>query len=259
MFKLTKRKKFVITSGLLSFGFLLMILGEILPKEIMIGIMMVVSYFLSAWALSEGLNGIKWFTVLILPVLFTGGIGLFYFFLSSSFLTRLLVVFFYGIGVYILLLVGNIFSVAAIRTIQLLRSAQVVGFLFTLVIAFLFYSSLFSFKFPYWINFFVSFLIAFLLVIPGLWSVNLEEKISLRVLIYSLIISLIQGEIALAFSFWPTISSVTALALISSLYLNLGLGQHYLNERLFKKVIKEYLAETIFVFLIIFLTTFWSG
>lgn len=259
MLKLTKRKKFVLTSLILFLGFLIMIFREVLNKELMIGIMIVLTYLLSAWSLSEGLGGIEWFSVLILPTLFTAGIGFFYFFLSSSFLAKILAVVFFGLGTYILLLVSNIFSVSAIRTIQLLRSAQVVGFLFILIISFFIYTTILTFKLPFWFNFVLVFFSSLFLVFPGLWSVTLEETFSKRVLLYTLVISLIQSEIALAFSFWPVNTSVGSLALVSSLYLSLGLFQYHLNGRLFPKVIKEYFLETIFVFLIIFLTTKWGG
>jgi hypothetical protein len=89
--------------------------------------------------LREGIDGIEWLTVLTLPPLYTAGVGLFYFLLPVRWLTRLPVAMAYGLGMYVLLLTENIFSVASIRTIQLLRAAQAVGFLLTLVTGFFLY------------------------------------------------------------------------------------------------------------------------
>lgn len=257
--KLSKRKKFVLSAVILSLGFLAIEISHILWRYWAIGILTLFTFLLTAWSLIEGLAGIEWFTVLILPVLFTSSVGFFYFLLPPSWAIRLPMVFLYGVGIYIILLVGNIFSVAAIRTIQLLRAAQAVGFLLTLLISFLFYDTIFSFRFPFWFNFLLTFFISFFLVIQACWSINLEEKLTRRLLLYTLALSLIQGEMAVVFSFWPVSVAVGSLALVTTLYISLGLVQQHLSQRLFPKTIAEYFRIGLVVFLVIFLTTRWGG
>jgi len=257
--KISKRKKFVISALLLSLGIFGIETSNISWRYQAIALLAGLTYFLSAWSLAEGLNGIEWFAVLVLPTLFTAGVGLFYFLLPTAWLTRIPVIILYGLGIYILLLVGNIFSVAAIRTIQLVRSAQAVGFLLTLVTSFFLYDTIFSFRLDFWLNFLLVMLVSLPLVAQGLWSINLEEKFSWKLLVYTLSISLIQGETAVAFSFWPVTVAVGSLALTTMLYISLGLAQQQLAQRLFPKTINEYLRVGAIVLLVIFLTTHWGG
>ncbi|HUS60055.1 MAG TPA: hypothetical protein VMX76_01590 [Nevskiaceae bacterium] len=256
---ITKRQKFVASTLILSTGLLIVQLANISWRYQAIAILVLLTYFLSGWSLREGLSGIEWLTVLILPVLFTAGIGLFYFLIPARWLTRLPVIALYGLGFYALMLIENIFSVAAIRTIQLLRSAQTVGFLLTLMTSFFLFDTVLSYRFGPWLNFFLVFLASFPLVLQGLWYINLEEKISKKIWLYTTVLSLVLAEFGLAFSFWPVNVAVGSLALTTVAYLTLGLTQHKLGERLFPKTIREYLISGILVLLIIFLTTRWGG
>ncbi|HUV43058.1 MAG TPA: hypothetical protein VMY36_04130 [Patescibacteria group bacterium] len=256
---ISKRQRFIISAFLLSIGLLAIQFANISWRYQAIFGLTVLTYILSAWSLREGLNGIEWLTVLILPTLFTGGVGLFYFLLPSSWLTRLPVAFLYGLGLYVLLLTENIFAVAAIRNIQLLRAAHAVGFLLTLLTGFFLYNTILSFRFSFWLNFVLVFIASLPLIIQGLWSINLEEKISQQIWFYSVALSLIIAEGALALSFWPVTVSASSLALITIMYVVLGLTQHHLSQHLFKKTINEYLLVGIVVLAVIILTTQWGG
>lgn len=256
---ITKRQKFIIAAVFLASGLLLIQLANVAWRYQAIFALTVLTYILSAWSLIEGLKGIKWLTVLILPTLFTAGVGLFYFLLPSTWLTRLPVAALYGLGLYALLLTENIFAVAAVRNIQLFRSANAVGFLLTLLTAFFLYDTILSFRFSFWLNFVLVFLASLPLFIQGLWSVNLEEKITGQIFFYSLALSLILAEGILAFSFWPVTVSVGSLALITIMYVLLGLTQHHLSQRLFKRTINEYLTVGIVVLIVTMLTTHWGG
>lgn len=256
---ISKRQKFIISAALLSASLLTIQLANVSWRYQAIFGLTILTYLLSAWSLREGVSGIEWLTVLILPTLFTAGVGLFYFLLPASWLARLPVAALYGLGLYALLLTENIFSVAAIRNIQLLRSAHAVGFLLTLLTAFFLYDTILSFRLPFWLNFVFVFLVSFPLFIQGLWSVKLEEKISGQIWFYSLALSLILAEGVLALSFWPVTVSAGSLALVTIMYVVLGLTQHYLSQRLFKRTINEYLTVGIIVLLVIILTTHWGG
>jgi len=257
--KISKRKKFILSAFLLSLGFGVIEISKIPWRYQAIFLLTVLTYFLVAWSLIDGLFGIEWFTVLILPTLFTTSVGLFYFLLPGVWFTRVPVIILYGLGIYVLLLVGNIFSVAAIRTIQLLRSAQAVSFLLTLVTSFFLYDTVLSFRFMFWTNFLLVTLVSFPLVFQGLWSVNLEEKITPKLLFYTLGLSLVQGETVVAFSFWPVNVVIGSLALVTTLYISLGLAQQHLAQRLFSRTVSEYFGVGAAVLLIIFLTTRWGG
>jgi len=256
---LNKRQKFILTALILATGLLAIQVANIAWRYQAIGALAVLTYLLSAWSLKEGLTRIKWFTVLALPVLFTAGVGLFYFLLPARWLTRLPIALVYGLGIYVLLLTENIFSVAAIRTIQLLRAAYAVGFLLTLVTAFFLYDTILSFRLDSWFNFLLVGVASLPLLICGLWSVNLEEKISPKTLLYSFCLSLILAEMALAFSFWPVTVATGSLFLVTAMYIILGLSQLEFSQKLFRRSIYEYLGVGIVVLLIMLLTTHWGG
>lgn len=257
--KISKRQKFVVTAVFLAAGLWLIQLQEVSWRYQLIGGLTIFTYLLTAWSLAEGLNGVEWFTVLILPTLFTAGVGLFYFLIPATLWARLSVVILYGLGLYALQLTENIFSVAAIRTIQLFRAAQAVGFLLTIIVAFFLYDTILSLRLDSWFSFLLVSGTSLPLLLQGLWHVNLEEKISRKVIFYSLFLSLISGEIALSLSFWPVTIAVGSLALTTSLYITLGLAQHQLAEKLFRKTVHEYLAVGLVVLATIFLATHWGG
>jgi hypothetical protein len=256
---MTKRQKFVLTTLLLSLGLLAIQIANVGWRYQAIGVLAVLTYLFSAWSLREGLDGIEWLTVLILPSLYTAGVGLFYFLLPARWLTRLPVAMAYGLGMYALLLTENIFSVASIRTIQLFRAAQAVGFLLTLVTAFFLYDTILSFRLAFWVNSLFIFAVSLPIVLQGLWSVKLEKRIRDQDWPYIFGLSLIMAEAAGAISFWPVNVASGSLFLISVMYIVLGLSQQHLAHRLFARTIQEYLGVGLAVLAIILLTTHWGG
>lgn len=210
------------------------------------------------WSLREALAGIRYLTTIILPALFTAGVGLFYFLLPSTWLAMLPIALLYGFGFYALLLTENIFSVSAIRTIQLFRAAQAVGFLLTLLTAFFLYDTVFSFKFYPWINAGLVFLISLPLFFQGLWSIDLEEKINRRLITFSLLMTLITAELSLAISFMPLKIAMSSLFLTTIIYVILGLAQAYFQGRLFRRTIYEYSAVGAIVLMVMILTVSWG-
>ncbi len=223
-----------------------------------IGLLAGVAYGLSVWAMWEDLKGIEWLTVLILPVFYPVSVALFYFLLPERILTRLMIMALFGIGMYALLLTENIFNVAAMRTIQLLRAAHAVGFLLTLLVAFFLWDTIFSFRLMPWWNSILVFISSLPLALQAIWSVNLEPTISREVKINSVGLSWCLAILALVISLWPVTITVGSLFLVSGLYVGLGLIQHRLSGRLFQKTINEYLWVGAAVLLITFWLAQWG-
>lgn len=256
---MTKRQRFVLTTAILSLGLLAIQIANISWRYQAIGILAILTYLLSAWSLREGIDGLEWLTVLILPPLYTAGVGLFYFLLPARWLTRLPVAGAYGLGMYALLLTENIFSVASIRTIQLFRAAQAVGFLLTLVTGFFLYDTIFSFRLSFWANGLLIFLVSLPLFLQGLWTVGLEKRVDRKLALYTVVLSLVLAEAAILISFWPVNVASGSLFLISVMYIVLGLSQQHFARRLFPRTIQEYLGVGLAVLGIILLTTKWGG
>ena len=169
--------------------------------------------------------------------------------MPSKIFTRLPAVIFYGLGIYALCLTVNIYTVAAIRTIALLRAARGVGFVLTLVTSFLIYDTILSIKAPLLVTSASSAVISFPLFLQGFWTIPLEKKISKELVMMSLVSSLIIGEVAVSLFFWPVTVVVGSLFLTVTAYVLLGLGQAKLEARLFAQTIREYLFVGAFVFL----------
>lgn len=256
---MTKRKRFLITSFILSLGFSSFQFLENQYRFLAIGILAVLTIALFYWSLKEGLAKDMTLLTLVLPTLFTLGVGIFWFLLPAGFFARFPVIAFYAVGIYVLCLTMNIFTVAAIRTIALLRAARGVSFVLTLVTSFLIYDAILSLKIPiYYTAPLISFF-SFPIFFQGFWSSYLETNFSGEILYTSLIASLAVGELALMLYFWPVTVVVGSLCLTASVYLLLGLGQAKIEERLFHQTAREYLTIGILVFLGMFLSTHWGG
>lgn len=256
---MTKRQKFVISSLVLAGGFFGIQFVDFDLRYQAIAVLTILSALLTTWSLWGGLGRNATLLTLVLPSFFTAGVGLFWFLLPSTLLTRIPILGLYALGIYALLLTSNIYSVAAARTIALLRAAHAVGFLLTLLTSFLLFDTILSLRGDFWLNGGAAGFLAFPLLLQGFWSIELEQKIESHVLQLAIVFSLVVGELAAILSFWPVTVPVGALALTTVVYVGLGLGQAKLQGRLFERTVKEYLLVGLIVFVTMFLTARWGG
>ncbi len=196
---------------------------------------------------------------LILPTFFTAGVGIFWFLLPANFFARVPVTVFYGLGVYALCLTMNIYSVAAIRTIALLRAARGVGFVLTLLTSFLVFDAILSLKISFLANSALSLFLSFPLFLQGFWSILLDKNLSKDLVFISAISSLVIAEITLSLFFWPVTVVGGSLFLTVAVYILLGLGQAKLEQRFFSQTVREYLLMGALVFIGMFIATRWGG
>lgn len=254
-----KRQKFVATALLLALGVGGLQTAGLELKYWLIAVLGLGTWVLTAWSLREGLGGVEWGMVTLPPVLFTVATGLFFFLLPAAWWARGLIVVLFGIGQYALLLSANIFSVAAIRTIALLRAAHAVGFIMMLLTGFFLYDTILSFRlWPWWVGLLVA-AATFALILPALWSVELAEKITGRMWKYSGVLAMCVGMLAGAISLWPVNLAVASLFLTTMLYVFGGVSQHHFSQRLFKRTIYEYVTVGVVVLITMLLTSVWGG
>lgn len=267
---LTKRQKFVAASLFLALISFFVQYVEVDTRYLAIAGLALLTLFISAWALKDGLGKSATLLTLVLPIFFTAATQLFYLgFESSNFYLSLLEFFAqgirglfvagYAIGLYALLLTGNIYNVATARTIQLLRAAHAVGFVLSLVTCFFLFNWLLSLRLDFYINTIGMAVIAIPLFSQGFWSIELEHRLSREVLYLTTSLGLIVAEFAAVLSFWPITVPVGSLALTSVVYIGLGLGQAKLQQRLFEKTTREYLIVGLLVFSAMFFTARWGG
>lgn len=256
---MSKRQKYVFSSLLMALGLFSTQLVSIenFYRYLAILLFFFVSYLVSAWALFEDMKGVEWIILVPLPGFYACSVSLFYFLLPESIVSRVIIFLLFGIGTYSILLMSNIFSVSAIKMIPLYRAAVAWGFIMILLTSLFFYNTIFSFKWPFFINSVLVFLISFPLILNALWTVKLQPYISRQIVIYTVTVSFILAELAAAISFWPVSVWLASLALVTGLYVFLGLLQHHLQERLFAKTFREYIIMGISVLGLIITLTSW--
>lgn len=258
-FGLNKRQKIIISAGVLTAGLLSTQLVPFYLTYRFVGGLTILAYILSVWALWEGVNKLKAIVLMVLPTLFTLAVASYYFLLPIRWLTRLPVAVVFTLTFYTLLLSQNVFNVASIRTIPLYRAASTTVFILTLITAYLLFNVMFSFNMPFLWNSLWAFFLSFPLILQVVWSIEMEEKLSSLVIVYSALLSLVVGEVGLALSFWPISHTMASLVLSTVLFVILGISTHTLRDRLGRGVVWEYLGWGILVFLIAFIATSWTG
>lgn len=243
-----RREKSFLTAAGLSVGF---VAQQFIPLEwrpLALVIFSVITYILTSWTLYENLDGVEWLTIVPFPAMYALAVSGFYFLLPESWIAQVIITIVFGLGMYALLLAGNIFTIAKVRTIQLLRAAQAVLFLFSLIAALLAFNTLFSLSLWFVWNGIAAGLMAGALSLPIFWSVQLEKRLSREVLALVARTTFWIGSLAAILSFFPGELWPTSLFLMTVLYSVLGLGQSGLEQRLFTNTIREYLGVIVAVF-----------
>lgn len=276
---MSKRQKFVLATVFLAIEIIASRagLGMFLQWRFRLILFALSSFIATIFALKdEDFSGLEWLTLPILPVMFALACVLIFPLFPSGFdtiftfpvttdtsfllatVTKILFLAFFVVGYYATLLTSNIFNIAALRTIQLLRVAHSIGFLTTVATALLFYLVIFSFHLSSLINFILVFMITLPLVFQAIWSQTLETGIGERTRNYSLAAAVILGEVAWALSFWPVSISIIALFLTAIFYELIGIIQFHFNERLNSGVAREFILVAVAVFLITVFTAQWG-
>jgi hypothetical protein len=176
-------------------------------------------------------------------------VALFYFLLPQAAATRTIVVVLFAVSMYALLLTANIFAVASIRTIQLLRAARAVGFLLSILTsAFLFHVIFSESRASAGGDTGTPSLAADL--VAGTWSYVVSNTIK-REFYYALVGSIVIAQLAVALSFWLISVPLASVVLAMGMYVTLGLFQHDLEGRLFNRTVQEYLGFAGIVFVVV--------
>ena len=256
---LDKRQRFVIQTLFLTAGLLITQLIWQDVRFAMVVILGLTSFFLTAWSLTEDVKGIEWGMLFILPVFFTLSVSLFYFLLPARWFIRIIILTIFSVGTYAVLLVENIYNVAFDRSIQLLRAAHSIGLFITLIVVFLSSNIVFSLRLPFYLNFLLVGLFVFILSLQSLWSVNLDQTISPKILKYCLMIGVAVGELAMVLSFWPIENATYSLLITCAYYVFIGILQLNLQGKLFYQSLKEYLSVFIIIILLSIVVTRWGG
>lgn len=255
---LTKRQKISISSILLALGItLISVVGEE-NKLPLLSLVVLGSYFLSLWSIYDRFSVFELVSLFVLPVTLTLSFGLFLSQLEVSNGTIFILAVVYIVAMYTILLSENIFNVSVERNIPLVRAARTVGYLTTLFVAFAFFSLFFGLGLNNFVFAVASAVAGVLFFVQGYWQIELKETDTGKLISFSLTAGLITGEMALALSFWPLTPPKLGIALTATVYVLLGLIQHYVKENLNRRTVLEYLFVAAGVVLLLVLTTSWG-
>ncbi len=249
LLNIPKRQKFIISVIIL---FLILFFSEQLFGRGGMYIAFLLSLFTDFfvfWAIRNDLKDNFSPQIFILPLFYTMSCALFYFLVPARFLTRIGMTSLYALGLYSLLLSENIFIVSSIRTIALLSSARTVSFIVTLLSYFFMANVIFSLHLNIVIMLLLTFFFSFFLIMHSIWTHTLENNLNLYIQ-WILLIALCLVETAFVLWFWPSSPTIIGLFLTGLFYILVGISQIWLDRRLFKGIMWEYIWVAVIVFLV---------
>jgi hypothetical protein len=256
--KVEKRFRFVISAVVLTLAILSSTFFFFEKSYLFIPVLIALAYFFTYFSVLEGIEKVEWFTLFFMPVLLTVSFYLFYFLMPGRWLTRLPFIAIYGISVYAVMLCSNIFNVGVEKNLQLYRAAFSVNFFYQTLVGFILFNLIFSFKQNFFINGIIVGIFGFLLSLHLFWTIRLKNShFEREIILFSLLVGFVLMELAIVLSFVPVKSTIFALFITGSYYGASGLIYNYIDERLFKETVREYLIVWGFVFVITLLSISW--
>lgn len=252
--KIEKRVRFVTSTFLLSLIMFLATFFFFDKALIFIPLLIILSFLFTFFAIIEGIEKVEWLTLFFMPVILSISFYFFYFLFPIRWLTRIPLIIIYSISIYANLLAANIFNIRVEKSLQLYRAAFSVNFFFQTLVVFLLFNSLFSFHFGVIVNTLLAGLIIFLISLQLYWTVKTPPVFNRELWLYSGLTSLILSQLVMVFSFIEVRGTILSLFLAASYYSLSGLIYSYIDQRLFRETIREYIFVWGFVFLILILS-----
>lgn len=235
-----KRQKFVVAVLLLSLGVFLSEYFSGLKLLSSAVFLAIATDILLILILRKDIKGTFFAPILVLPFFFTLAFPFFYTLVPTRLLSRLIITFLYAFGLYSLFLTQNIFAVSGIRTINLLRSARIVAFVITLLVFYFLVNFIFSLRLPVLLTPLAILPVSFLMNIQSLWTYSLETSQIKAIALFSGAIALCILQLSYVLVIWPVNASIYSLFLTGIFYTYSGLCHAWLERRLFKGILWEY-------------------
>lgn len=200
--------------------------------------------------------------VIILPLLWTLGYGLFSALLPNLWYYNLFSSIFFVLIIYVMFLVKNVFLVAlGYKTVPLYRAAYTVSLINMLLTCFFLFDSLFSFKLTFWANMLIMLVLGMAIFANNYWNVAIElpddgkEKGKWP---YIVVPTIVLAQLAGILSFWPVGIFKGSIYLVAVVYTISGLIQAEIRDRLFRGTVVTYTYIGVAAILAAILATRWG-
>jgi hypothetical protein len=197
----------------------------------------------------------------LLPVSFFAGFGMFGAFLPYNVVLAVVMSLIFGVVLYTLFLVENVFLVAiGYKTVPLYRAAYTVSLIVLLISAFFMFDTLFSYRLGFIANGVGVFLISLLLFLYQFWAVAIElpdDGANKNLRAFVIVPAILMTEIAVALSFWPTGIFKGSVYLVSVIYIFASLIQAEIRDRLFRRTLIMYGWVGVSIILAMLVITRW--
>jgi hypothetical protein len=252
-----KRARFIISAVILSVLLLISTFFFFDKSWFFIPLFIAVTYALTFFSILEGIEKVEWFTLFLMPVLVTVSFYLFYFLFPVRWLTRIPFIMFYAVSIYASFLVSNIFNVGVEKSLQLYRAAFSVNYFYQTLIVFLFANLILSLKLNFLLSSLLFFVLGSAIAVQLFWSIKLELQFERQVFAFGLFVGYVLFQVSLVMSFLPVQETINALFLSAVFYSIGGLTYLFLDSRLFKETVREYVFVLGFLIMIIALTVNW--
>lgn len=180
------------------------------------------------------------YPILVLPFFYSLSFPFFYTLVPDRLISQIIITSLYAFGLYSLFLTQNIFAVSGIRTINLLRSARIVSFVLTLLVLFFLFNFAFSLRQFYFITPVLTFVVALFMGFESIWSYSLNKLQAKEIAFSALIIAFVIMQLSIVLIMWPVNAAVYSLFLTGIFYTYSGLVNSWLEKRLFKGILWEY-------------------
>ncbi len=253
-----KRQKFIIAMLILSLAFFFSERVFMNAGILFSFIIAICTELFFLWSMYSDIQDTKSYQIFVLPFFYSLSFGLFYYLTPPRFLTNIIVTTLYAIGLYSLFLSENIFVVASIRTIALLTGARIVSFVLTLVSFFFLVNVSYSLHSNIFLTVGIIIVFTFFLLYHSLWTYTLDKSILSSGTWVSLL-TLCISEMAILLWFWPSSPTVIALFLTGLFYIVAGLSHVWIDRRLFRNVLWEYVWVGLVIFIIFIFSTQWRS
>ena len=256
--RFTKRQQFVLFALLLTVGlFISEFFSGITFLLLALAVAVLTCVFLFV-SLKNDIKGTFWYPIFVLPFFFSLSFALFYSLVPARLLSRIILATIYGFGLYSLFLSQNIFAVSGIRTINLLRSARIVSFVLTIVAFFFLVNVSFSARPPFFVLPVLIFAVSFFLNFQSQWMYLLDRHLFKEALISAFFVSLAMFELSFTLILWPLTPAIHSIFLTGMFYTYSGLFHAWVEKRLFKGVLLEYLWVGFLSILLLLLFSTWG-